>query len=74
MKMELNEELDASEESRDSLKKDLGEANLKIVELEEDLFESKTIQLELLENLKHSELQFEETVVTHETKYSELDL
>lgn len=43
MKIELEEELEASEEARDSLKADLEAANQKIVELEEDLFESKTI-------------------------------
>jgi hypothetical protein len=43
MKEELEAELDASEESRDSLKADLEDANAKIIELEENLFESKTI-------------------------------
>jgi hypothetical protein len=43
MKEELEAELDASEESRDSLKADLEDANSKIIELEENLFESKTI-------------------------------
>ena len=43
MKEELEAELETSEESRDSLKTDLEQANLKIIELEENLFESKTI-------------------------------
>jgi len=43
MKMELEEELNASEENREILKADLEDANSKIVDLEEDLFESKTI-------------------------------
>ena len=43
MKEELEAELDASEESRDSLKADLEDTNSKIIELEENLFESKTI-------------------------------
>ena len=48
-------ELENSEESRNSLKEDLNEANSKIIQLEEELYESKTIQLELLENLKATE-------------------
>jgi len=43
MKLELEEELNASEENREILKADLEDANSKIVDLEEDLFESKTI-------------------------------
>ena len=43
MKEELEAELETSEESRDSLKDDLEQANMKIIELEENLFESKTI-------------------------------
>ena len=43
MKHELEVEIEASEESRDSLKADLDHANTKIIELEENLFESKTI-------------------------------
>ena len=43
MKDELEEELEASEEARASLKNDLEDANQKAIELEENLFESKTI-------------------------------
>ena len=52
---ENKQELDNSEEQRQGLKEDLSEANTKIIDLEEQLYESKTIQLELLENLKATE-------------------
>jgi hypothetical protein len=48
-------EVDNSEEQRNSLKEDLNDSNNKIISLEEELYESKTIQLELLENLKLTE-------------------
>lgn len=73
MKMELEEELNASEENREILKADLEDANSKIVDLEEDLFESKTIQLELLENLKVAEDKYELVVIEHERVYAELE-
>jgi predicted nuclease with TOPRIM domain len=40
---ELEEELEASEDQRESLKIDVEEANNKIIELEESLFSTKTI-------------------------------
>jgi predicted nucleic acid-binding Zn-ribbon protein len=43
MKHELEEELAASEEQRQELKTDLENSNGKIADLEEDLYESKTI-------------------------------
>jgi hypothetical protein len=43
MKHELEEELAASEEQRQELKTDLENSNAKIADLEEDLYESKTI-------------------------------
>jgi hypothetical protein len=43
MKIELEEELEGSEEAREALKHDMELANQKIIELEENLFESKTI-------------------------------
>lgn len=52
MKDELQMELEMSEDSREQLKLDLNDANEKIIQIEEELYESKTIQLELLENLK----------------------
>ena len=73
MKHELEEELAASEEQRQELKTDLENSNGKIADLEEDLYESKTIQLELLENLKHAEDKYERMVIEHETKYAELE-
>ena len=43
MRMELEEELEASEEARTNLKQDLEVANQKIIEVEEDLYQSKSI-------------------------------
>ena len=43
MKAELEGELEASEEARTNLKKDLEVANHKIIEVEEDLYQSKSI-------------------------------
>ena len=48
------------------------EANLKIIELEENLYETKTIQLELLENLKMAEDNYEELIIAHEKQISDL--
>ena len=45
----LKLELDESEESRQFLKEDIEQLNDKIIGFEEDLFESKTIQLDLLD-------------------------
>ena len=70
MLLELEEELEASEEARTNLKKDLEVANQKIIEVEEDLYQSKSIQLELLNNLKTAESRYEETVTTQETLVS----
>ena len=72
MKEELEAELEASEESRASLKADLGDANEKITQLEEELYESKTIQLELLENLKQAEEKLEAYITEHEGDVSDL--
>lgn len=37
------------------MKQDLAESSEKIISLEEEIYESKSIQLELLENLKAAE-------------------
>ena len=51
----LQAELENSEDARAILKDDLGDANDRLIKLEEELFESKTIQLELMENLTDAE-------------------
>jgi hypothetical protein len=43
MRTQLEEELEASEEARTNLKDDLEVANYKIIEVEEDLYQSKSI-------------------------------
>ena len=45
----LNLELTESEEARQFLKEDIDQLNEKIIVFEEELFESKTIQLDLLD-------------------------
>lgn len=45
----LKLELDESEEARTFLKEDIEHLNEKIIVFEEELFESKTIQLDLLD-------------------------
>jgi chromosome segregation ATPase len=48
----LETELEESNEARGHLKYDIEELNEKIITFEEELFESKTIQLDLLDQLK----------------------
>lgn len=48
----LEADLEQSEMSRRSLKKDITELNSKIIIIEEELYESKNIQLDLLEQIK----------------------
>ena len=48
----LRDELDDSERARANLKNDIEELNERIVVFEEELYESKTIQLDLLDQLK----------------------
>jgi hypothetical protein len=48
----LEAELDNSESSRTDLKNDLELANERMITIEEEIYESKSVQLELLENLK----------------------
>ena len=51
----LENELEESNEARRSLKYDIEELNEKVIVFEEELFESKTIQLDLLDQLKLAE-------------------
>lgn len=71
-KEELLLELENSEEMRKQLKQDLKDANHRFVQLEEELYESKTIQLELLENLKQAEDNLEKYILDNEGKYDRL--
>ena len=63
---ELNAELENSEDQREGLKKDINDTNDKIIVLEEDLYEAKTVQLEILENLKQAEDKIEDLETTIE--------
>jgi formylmethanofuran dehydrogenase subunit E len=53
----LNSEHDEVHEQKKNIKYDNEDLNQKILMLEEDLYESKTIQLDLLEQLKTLEQQ-----------------
>ena len=55
----MNQKYDESQEARRQLKIDCEQLSTKIVELEEELYESKSIQLDLLEQLKQMEHKFE---------------
>lgn len=56
----LREEVKESEQARRQLKEDIEELNNKIVGFEEDLYESKVIQLDLLDQLKMVDAELEE--------------
>lgn len=56
----LRDELKESEQARSQLKDDIEELNNKIVNFEEDLYESKVIQLDLLDQLKLVDAELEE--------------
>ena len=49
---ELNQQLEQGIEARTDLKKELTAANEKIISIEEEVFEAKSIQNELLDQLK----------------------
>lgn len=57
---QLRDELRESEQARFGLKQDIEELNQKIVGFEEELYESKIIQLDLLDQLKLVDDQLEE--------------
>ena len=52
--------MEVSEDARRQLKVELGELSNKMIILEEELYESKTMQLELLDTIKFLESQVEE--------------
>lgn len=64
----LNFDILESEDSRNSFKNDLKIMSEKMICFEEDLFESKSIQLELLEQLK----EVEEALELSDAKLGEL--
>ena len=65
---ELMEQLETADNSRKKIKNEFQDANEKIISLEEQLYESKTIQNELLEQLKDIEDKFEDKVNELEEK------
>ena len=68
---ELMEQLETSDTARKGLKVDLNVANENIISIEEDLYSSKQIQSELLDQLRECEDKFEEAVhKLEETEHS----
>ena len=57
---ELKERLQQSENAREGLKNDLEETNQHVIQLEEDLFQSKHVQIDMLEQMKLIEDQLED--------------
>ena len=54
--------MEQGDQARRDLKQELKEANDKTIALEEELFESKTLQNELLEELKDAEERLHKTL------------
>lgn len=67
------EQLDAADNIRKKLKSEFQEANEKIIALEEQLYESKSIQNELLEQLKIIEDKFEDAINKLEESEKQLE-
>lgn len=63
---EGQEQLDQGDEARKDLKAELAEANEKIIQLEQELFESKTNQNEILETLKALEEEMERVMLENQ--------
>ena len=57
--MELTEQLEEADRARKKLKEGMQSTNDKIIQLEEELYESKTMANELLDKLKHAEDELE---------------
>ena len=67
------EQLDTADNSRKALKVEFQEANEKIISLEEELYESKSVQNELLEQLKECEDKFEDAINRLEESEKQLE-
>ena len=70
---EINLELSNSENQRQGLHEDCMNLNKKIITLEEELYESKQIQLELLENLNTSNEKFDLYVKENEEMIDKME-
>jgi len=57
---ELENEIDEMTKSKDGCKQNNSELNIKVIDLEQEVFEAKTIQLDLLEKLKLSRDEIDE--------------
>ena len=66
-------ELESSEAQRNELKNDLEDSNNKIIQMEEEMYESKQVQLDLLEQLNELNAKFDEYVQEwNEDKFQQL--
>jgi len=66
-------ELNNSEDKRAEAADDIDNLNKKIITLEEELYESKQIQLELLENLNLTNEKFDNYVNENESMVEQLE-
>ena len=66
-------EIDQLTDSKDAIKKSNTDLNAKVQELEQEVFDSKTIQLNLMENLKASRDELDHMRIEYERKIKECD-
>ena len=71
---ELEAELQNSVDQREDLKADLNDANEKVIGIEEELYESKSHQLNLLDSLNKTNEKFEQYIVENENKAEEVEI
>ena len=70
---ELEAELQNSVDQREDLKADLNDANEKVIGIEEELYESKSHQLNLLDSLNKTNEKFEQYIIENENKAEEVE-
>ena len=63
---EMEIEIDQLTDSKDAVKKSNNELNAKVQELEQEVFDSKTIQLNLMENLKASRDELDQMRIVYQ--------
>lgn len=61
-------------DQREDLKADLNDANEKVIGIEEELYESKQHQLNLLDSLNKTNEKFEQYIIENENKAEEVEL
>lgn len=69
----LNHELEEMSKSKDMIKKDNSELSDKVIQLEEDIYKSKSVSLQLIEQLKNSEKELRDITEFSKTKIKEIE-